>query len=228
MPSHHWIKLYDAILSNPQMGMMDDHLWRRTIELFLLAGKNMKNGLLPPARDIAWMLHTSEGEVLDVLYALRNLEIVNETPEGWVVTNFVKWQTSESLERVRRYRDKQNTRESNVNVTDDVAVAVTQKESSSSSLTLKSLKGKDPRTTHPAIQAIFKIVGRYPAKDQYDVLIEVLGDKPDTEKLRRCWSEWRAERPNKKPFSPMNYGWITDWYKNGIPGKNNRQYSEVY
>ena len=76
---------------------------------------------------------------------------------------------------------------------------------------------KDARTTHPAIQAIFKITGRYPQKDQYDVLITTLGDFPDEDKLLDCWQEWRAERPDKKPFSPVNYGWVVDWYRHGIP-----------
>ena len=76
---------------------------------------------------------------------------------------------------------------------------------------------KDTRTAHPAIQAIFKITGRYPQKDQYDVLISALGDFPDEDKLLRCWQEWRCERSDKKPFSPVNYGWVVDWYRHGIP-----------
>lgn len=77
----------------------------------------------------------------------------------------------------------------------------------------------DDKTKHPAIQAIFKITGRFPRLDQYDVLIEILGDKPDFPKMEKCWKEWRREKNNKKPYSPTNYGWLTDWYHNGIPGE---------
>jgi hypothetical protein len=37
---------------------------------------------------------------------------------------------------------------------------------------------RDPRTNHPAIQAIFEVTGRYPRKDQYEVLIEIVGENP--------------------------------------------------
>lgn len=78
---------------------------------------------------------------------------------------------------------------------------------------------RDGRTGSPAIQAIFRITGRYPALSQYDVLIDILGLEPDIDKLKSCWTAWREEKPGKKPYSPFNYGWITDWYINGIPGR---------
>lgn len=135
MPSPYWMKLYFEILDDPKMGMMPDWLWRHTIEIFLLAGENMKDGLLPPVTVMAWRLHLTEVKLSETLRALAEVGVVHETSDGWIVTNFVKRQTSESLERVRRYRDKRN-RYSNANVTDDVTVVETP---SSSSLTLNSL-----------------------------------------------------------------------------------------
>ena len=80
----------------------------------------------------------------------------------------------------------------------------------------------DERTNHPAIQAVFGILGRFPAKHEYDALIEAVGDKPDKPKLRLCWAEWRRPRqgfPNG--YSPRNYGWVMDWYVNGLPDSKN-------
>ena len=70
-----WIKLYTEILSDPKMGRMSDKLFRRTIELFLLAGKEDGDGLLPAVDDIAWSLHSSTKEIQNVLDELTNLKI---------------------------------------------------------------------------------------------------------------------------------------------------------
>ena len=54
-----WIKLYLEILDDPKMGLLPDWLWRRAIELFLLAGENGNDGLLQPVTDLAWRLRVS-------------------------------------------------------------------------------------------------------------------------------------------------------------------------
>jgi len=41
MTGNYWIKLYIEILHDAKMGAMSDRLWRRTIEMFLLAGEKM-------------------------------------------------------------------------------------------------------------------------------------------------------------------------------------------
>ena len=40
MKTRIWIKLYLEILDDPKMDLLPDWLWRRAIELFLLAGEN--------------------------------------------------------------------------------------------------------------------------------------------------------------------------------------------
>jgi hypothetical protein len=77
---------------------------------------------------------------------------------------------------------------------------------------IKKEKEQDPRTQHPAILAVRDITGRYPTKDVYDVLIASIGGEPDARKLKACFEAWRV-----KDYKPTNYGWVTDWYKNGIP-----------
>ena len=46
MASKYWIKLYYEILDDPKLGKLTDWLFRRAIELFLLAGENDNDGLL--------------------------------------------------------------------------------------------------------------------------------------------------------------------------------------
>lgn len=100
--------------------------------------------------------------------------------------------------------------------------------SSSSISTSKEKKEKradkppDPRSNHPAIVAFREIKGRYPTKDLYDHVIEIVGDHPDVPLMRKCWVEWRT-----RGYQSENYGWIVDWYVNGIPergGNGKRSY----
>src|SRR3990167_3953516 len=63
MPSKYWIKLYHEILDDPKMGLLNDRLYRRTIEMFLMAGDNEKEGTLPPIEHMAWRLRVSPEEL---------------------------------------------------------------------------------------------------------------------------------------------------------------------
>lgn len=47
MASKYWIKLYHEILDDHKMGRLPDRLWRRVIELILLAGEQDDEGLHP-------------------------------------------------------------------------------------------------------------------------------------------------------------------------------------
>ena len=63
MASRYWIKLYHEILDDPKMGRLPDALFRRAIELFLIAGENGRDGGLPALADIAWRLRADEIEL---------------------------------------------------------------------------------------------------------------------------------------------------------------------
>jgi hypothetical protein len=106
MKNRFWVKLYIEILDDPKMGQLPDWLWRRAIELFLLAGESGNDGLLQPVTDLAWRLRVSAVKLTESLQALSEVGVVHETPQGWMVTNFKKRQYSESVERMRRYRKR--------------------------------------------------------------------------------------------------------------------------
>ena len=107
----YWIKLYHELLTNSKMAMLDDHTWRRTIELFLVAGDYAMDGLLPPVEEIAWDLHTSPLDILQVLTTLEQLGVTaRENEEYWVIINFARRQAAvTSAERSRLYRRRQNS-----------------------------------------------------------------------------------------------------------------------
>jgi len=80
----------------------------------------------------------------------------------------------------------------------------------------RAAKPRDPRLDHPALKAVIEVKGSYPNKDTWDLVIKVVGESPDIERLRECWVTWRS-----RDYAPGNLGWLTDWYVNGIQGVRN-------
>jgi hypothetical protein len=117
-----WIKLYLEILDDDKIGMLSEYLKWRAIELFLVAGENGNDGLLPPVRRLAWRLRLDEVKIAETLSALTQVGVVHETPQGWMVTNFRKRQYSDSYERVKRYRERYSNAECNAPVTKDESI----------------------------------------------------------------------------------------------------------
>jgi hypothetical protein len=132
--SKYWIKLYHEILDDPKMGRLPDHLWRRIIELFLMAGDVDQEGKLPCVADMAWRLRVDEAELQDDLDAIEKIGVVTRENGYLIVTRFADRQAPVSdAERMRRYRerlqqdqyygndaDTEDERECNADVTDDV------------------------------------------------------------------------------------------------------------
>ena len=109
----YWIKLYHEILDDPKMGKMTDRLWRRTIELFLIAGDENgsdKTGILPSISDMAWRLRLTEEELETDLADLASYGIVHKSDDRWVVSNFNKRQApmpkDEYMRRLRKERQR--------------------------------------------------------------------------------------------------------------------------
>ena len=84
MAGSYWIKLYHEVLDDPKMGRLSDHIWRRAVELFLLAGTQDDGGNLPAVEDIAWRLRTTVEDVTQTLNALVEVGIVENTSGGLV------------------------------------------------------------------------------------------------------------------------------------------------
>lgn len=108
MASNFWIKLYHEILHDPKMGMLPDNVWRRCLEIFLLAGELDNDGQLPDTPELAWMLRQANIERFEAeLEHLQRVNILTRLTDGWLVTNFTKRQgVIDTAERSRAYRER--------------------------------------------------------------------------------------------------------------------------
>lgn len=112
MASKLWIKLYHEILDDPKMGRLPDRLFRRCMQLFLLAGEYDREGLLPELADMAWRFHLADEELETDLEALARVNIVAPTEQGWIVVHFAKRQSKiDGAERTRKWRDRTKKQE---------------------------------------------------------------------------------------------------------------------
>ncbi len=108
MASYYWIKLYHEILDDPKMGRLPDRLWRRTVEMFLLAGKQGGQGELPPISDMAWTLRISPDDLQADLDELEHLGIICQKENcPPLVVNFAKRQAPVTdAQRKRHERER--------------------------------------------------------------------------------------------------------------------------
>jgi DnaD/phage-associated family protein len=134
MTTYSWIKLYHEILNDPKMGQLPDYLWRRAIELFLLAGKNGNDGALSPVEDMVWTLRPiTKDKLIENLQNLAEVGIVYETEPGkWVVTNFSKRQSAITpTERSREFQKRKRNDYKTKRFTDENEAVVELSSSSS-------------------------------------------------------------------------------------------------
>jgi DnaD/phage-associated family protein len=139
-----WVKLFLEILHDPKMNRLPNHLWRRAIELFLLAGGNGDDGTLPPVEDMAWILRLSKEKMLEDLQDLAGIGVAYEAEPGkWVVVNFKKRQYSESYERMKRYRARNGSRNDDVTDVENCASSSSSLSSSDSDSLIKEKNEKN-------------------------------------------------------------------------------------
>jgi len=118
--NNYWMKLWFDILRDPKMGMLPDRLWRRVIELFLIAGQRGEEGLLPDVPEIAWQLNRSAQSITNDLEKIRKTGIVDINVDGvWYVTNFKKRnEPVDSAKRIKDFRQRERYEKGNVDVTE--------------------------------------------------------------------------------------------------------------
>jgi DnaD/phage-associated family protein len=133
-----WIKLYVEILEDPKMGKMSEWLFARCIRLFLLAGREGKDGMLPPVEDIAWSLRIDEDKTAQTLRDLAEVGVTHQTEDGsWCITNFAKRQAiSDGAKRVKEYRERKKQHQQDVTCNDTVTLHASYSPSSSLSSSL--------------------------------------------------------------------------------------------
>ena len=105
----YWIKAYHEILDDPKMATLPDRLWRRVMEIFLLAGRlsKDKDGNIPDTKQLAWILRMNTDDLSMDLRQLEILGIIKSTQTGWLVINFKKRQAaSTDAERKKQQRER--------------------------------------------------------------------------------------------------------------------------
>ena len=103
----YWLKLYIEILDDPKMGRLPDNVWRRAIELFMVAKEHNQDGHLPDIEELAWRLRIEPEQLTVEVEQLLGLGILETNDGTLVVTNFATRQAPSPVkERVARHRDK--------------------------------------------------------------------------------------------------------------------------
>lgn len=242
MTSRFWVKLYIEILDDPKIGRLPNHLWRRAVELFLLAGREGNDGALPPVEEMAWTLRLSADKVLEDLHGLAEVGVVHEAePGGWFVTHFAQRQAAVPVEeRVRRFRVRNEDvtkRYKNGNEAGGgLSTSTSLSESDSGSVEEEGVQGEEkpegvPRSPievmlHPDVRVFAAVTGgRIPGLSQYRAVIEAVRFLRGREKLddqvlavylALFWLAWSSrKRLDGRPYDPGNITWLTEWALNG-------------
>jgi hypothetical protein len=113
-----WAKVYIEILDDHKMGLLPDSLWRRGIELILLAKKLDQDGWLPGLMEMSWTLRMPAEKLEADLAELSKTSIVELKDGNWFLTNFAKRQAAEPVDtRVRNFRKRNQQETCNEDVT---------------------------------------------------------------------------------------------------------------
>ena len=223
------------------MGRLPNHLWRRAVELFLLAGKKGNDGALPPVEEMVWILRLSQDKLLKDLHDLAEVGVVQESePKTWMVTHFSKRQAAIPIaERVRRSRDSNEYVTNRYNFcneaggVDSSSTSPSEYKSDSVSVSGEGVPGEGPllplspaeAMVHPDVRIYTAVTGgRIPGLSQYRLVIETVRllrarEKLDDAALRTYlmpyWLAWSSRRrQDGRLYDPGNISWLTEWALN--------------
>lgn len=231
----YWLKLYMEILDDPKMATLPDRLWRRAIELFLIAKRINKEGELPDTAGIAWMLRLDSDDLDLDLKQLATTGIINKTITGWFVVNFKKRQASAtSTERVKEFRQREHRNqyydtEAETHLKRNVSQSRADTEQSRADTEAEGA----PASASPIIPqnpagAIMPMICRVtgmasiPPKEvqrieQFHRMIEQYGLTRAEAELSIAYKKW-INTPRKNgggKYSPSNFGWV-DWAQDAL------------
>jgi len=91
MASNYWAKLWIEMLDDPKVARLDDHLWRRWVEIILVTAEQIaQDGALPSWYVTAKRLNTSEEDLGRVLDQLVKIGLLTPPP-GITIPNFERF-----------------------------------------------------------------------------------------------------------------------------------------
>lgn len=168
-----------------------------------------------------------EDEINAVMKAMREKNFIDKDE---FLTNWIKRQPAredDSRERVNKFREmKRSVTQCNAKISAD-------KDTDKDKEKIKDIPAKPPkqtqkddRTNSLSIQAFRKVTGKFPPKQLYDSVIEILGDNPNESNMKLCYQAWLS-----RGYNPSATTWL-EWYRDGIPTrpyqKNNQQTPEYH
>jgi hypothetical protein len=237
----YWIKLYIEVLDDPKMARLPDRLWRRAVELFLMAGKEGRDGLLPDVEAMAWTLRMPVDELTRDLNDLARTGIVG-LAQGefgeWTVTNFAERQAPRSeAERKAMQRDRERSRQYHGQARDgnghelvtDVSRNVTQINRLTDTETEGETEGEGgadaPSQPAPPAGEDYEnfTVAEAQKVPEIRVYAQATGRMPGrplyrrvVETIRACKLKPDDLRPywtewNARGYNPNAIAWLTDW-----------------
>lgn len=109
MKRQYWIKLWLEILEDEKVSPLPDRVWRRFVEVCLVAAACGEGGSLPELHRIAWYLRLTPEETESDLVELARHGLVDQGVGIWRVPNFAKRQapkgTGARQRTSRRWRE---------------------------------------------------------------------------------------------------------------------------
>lgn len=216
--AYSWAKVYIEILDDVKMGQLPDNLWRRVIEMILLAKRIDKDGTLPGLAEMAWTLRTSIEQLEADLQRLQSIHVVEIKDGNWFLTNFSKRQAAEpDSERAKNYR----SRKSNDSVTNrdidktrlDEDIPSEARSATRSKPTQHKAPEPKPEAVKPseAVKAYRSVSRTFPDKSTWGNITDTVGDDAARLKFwREVVSGYIAVGWNKRNVTGM-----LDWFSRG-------------
>jgi hypothetical protein len=79
----------------------------------------------------------------------------------------------------------------------------------------------DLMLSHPAIMAIKAVTGYMPPRGAWEMIMRVLGENPDLEKLKTIYARWVS-----RGYKKTNLEGMLEWYKRGVPEHGEKKSDE--
>jgi hypothetical protein len=227
-----WYKSYVADILSQERMRLPDWLFRRLIEFEAFAAEFGDDGLLPPVKDMAWILRpVAETKLSEALQGLSEVGEVELTPNGWRLTHFEERQRGEAYARVKKHRERNAVKRGETDETRDSS-SLSSSDSDSGGEGAGRGGKPPPRSAADAV-AVSEFLdqgdGRreaqsllldaaslaalppseYPRVEQVRAMITTYGAEKTLAELRAQRTSWCKTRGrNGRFYSPLNMGWV--------------------
>ena len=229
MASFYWIKLYHEILEDPKMALLPDRLWRRIIELFLLAGKHGKDGTIPNTRQLSWELRLNIDDLELDMRQIESTGVIQRITDGWVVTKFAERQApSTNTERSKEYRKRQENTSATPSQRNVAQInRLTEERNVAETETEQNVAVAFVDISSLIMPMIAKVSGMasIPPKEMQRTehlisMVQSYGLQETETALKSCSDRWRKtpRKNNSGCYSVTNMGWV-DWAQDELVGK---------